>query len=351
MAKAKKLPSGSWRCLVYDYTDGDGKRHYKSFTSDDSTAQGKRDAEFEAAEYARTKEKQTIVSSSTLKNAIVSYIKAKENVLSPSTIRGYKVIQNVLENDYTTFLDVSIGKLDNKTYQLFINQISQSKSPKTVRNYNGLLTAVLAENGVSIKTSLPKKIRPSLYIPSDDDIKRILDETKGTDLEIPILLAAFGPMRRGEICALDSNHINGNIVHVEFNVVMNPERKWVIKAPKSYSGDRYIEFPDFVAEKLKSINGKVTNLEPNYLTEKFGNMIRRIDIPQFRFHDLRHYSASMQHALGIPDAYIMQRGGWGNDSVLKGIYRHALDSEQKRINGIINEHFSDICNTECNTKK
>ena len=33
MATAKKLPSGSWRCLVYDYTDTSGKRHYKSFTS------------------------------------------------------------------------------------------------------------------------------------------------------------------------------------------------------------------------------------------------------------------------------------------------------------------------------
>ena len=30
MAKAKKLKSGSWRCLVYDYTDASGKRHYKS---------------------------------------------------------------------------------------------------------------------------------------------------------------------------------------------------------------------------------------------------------------------------------------------------------------------------------
>ena len=32
MAKAKKLPSGSWRAQVYDYTDSEGKRHYRSFT-------------------------------------------------------------------------------------------------------------------------------------------------------------------------------------------------------------------------------------------------------------------------------------------------------------------------------
>ena len=34
MATAKKLPSGKWRALLYDYTDAQGKRHYESFTAD-----------------------------------------------------------------------------------------------------------------------------------------------------------------------------------------------------------------------------------------------------------------------------------------------------------------------------
>lgn len=33
MATAKKLPSGSWRCLVYTGTDINGRRKYKSFTA------------------------------------------------------------------------------------------------------------------------------------------------------------------------------------------------------------------------------------------------------------------------------------------------------------------------------
>lgn len=36
MAKPKKknqLPSGQFRVQVYDYTDDDGKKHYKSFTA------------------------------------------------------------------------------------------------------------------------------------------------------------------------------------------------------------------------------------------------------------------------------------------------------------------------------
>ena len=50
MAKAKKLPSGKWRALVYDYTDSNGKRKYQSFT-----AETKKEAEFLAAHYCLNK--------------------------------------------------------------------------------------------------------------------------------------------------------------------------------------------------------------------------------------------------------------------------------------------------------
>lgn len=44
----------------------------------------------------------------------------------------------------------------------------------------------------------------------------------------------------------------------------------------------------------------------------------------------RNYSASIQHAIGIPDSYIMQRGEWGNDGVLKSVYRHTMEQKQKK---------------------
>ena len=72
-------------------------------------------------------------------------------------------------------------------------------------------------------------------------------------MELPVLLAAFGPMRRGEICALTSDDISGNVVHVCKNMVINENKKWIIKTPKSYAGDRYIDYHDFFAEKLKGI--------------------------------------------------------------------------------------------------
>lgn len=200
-----------------------------------------------------------------------------------------------------------------------------------------------------LNTVLPKKVRPELYIPTDSEIKRLMSYVSGTELELPILLAAFGPMRRGEICALTTDNISGNRVHVCKNMVLNTEHEWIIKQPKSYAGDRYIDYPDFVAEKWKGLSGNITALNPNCITSRFSTVLRHAGLQHFRFHDLRHYSASIQHTLGIPDAYIMQRGGWVSDGTLKAVYRHALNDKEKEMSEIANEHFQELCNTKCNT--
>ena len=70
--------------------------------------------------------------------------------------------------------------------------------------------------------------------------------------------------------------------------------------------------------------------------------MERAGIPHFRFHDLRHYCASVQHALGVPDAYIMQRGGWGNDRVLKEVYRHALKDKVSEMDDKVYKYIESM---------
>jgi integrase len=194
----------------------------------------------------------------------------------------------------------------------------------------------------ALNTVLPKNIRPTLYIPSDEEVKHLIKCVAGTDLDLPILLAAFGPMRRGEICTLRSDNIKGNVVHVKENMVMTPSRVWEIKTPKSAAGDRFIEYPDFVAKKWAGIDGRITDLNPGMITNRFHRLLKREGMNNFRFHDLRHYCASIQHAIGVPDAYIMERGGWGNDGVLKNVYRHALKEKSDQMSNKTNAYFTSM---------
>ena len=338
MPTGRKLPSGSWRCRIYIGTEN-GKKKYKSFTSSDPSRKGKAEAEAAALEYKMTRKQTDCVM--TFDDAADRYIASVEPVTSVRTVRSYRDIKRLYLSDLA---GINVSDLTQDDIQNVINKYSVTLSPKTVRNIHGFISAVLRKYrpDFALRTILPKKVRPELYVPSDDDIKRLMAFCAGTDMELPILLAAFGPMRRGEICALDSKHIKGNVVHVCQNLVLDTKGKWILKQPKSYAGDRYIEYPDFVAKKWQGIEGRFVHCTPNTITKNFAKILERAGLPHFRFHDLRHYSASIQHALGIPDSYIMQRGGWSTDSTLKSVYRHAMDDKAKQMNDVANQHFSTL---------
>ena len=164
----------------------------------------------------------------------------------------------------------------------------------------------------------------------------------GTELEKAVLLAALGPLRRGEICALTSDDIKGNMITVRKSMVRDSENKWIIKEPKTFSSYRTVQMPDFVMEKIRDIKGPIISVKPDTLTMQFERIFKDSNIPKFRFHDLRHYSASIMHAIGIPDQYIMQRGGWSTDGIMKAVYRNTIDEQTVRMNAKINQYFNDI---------
>ena len=76
------------------------------------------------------------------------------------------------------------------------------------------------------------------------------------------------------------------------------------------------------------------------------------------FHDLRHLNASVMLALGVPDKYAMERGGWSSNNVLKSVYQHTFSTERKQVDDRIDRYFRDAfekttskwCNMKCNIK-
>lgn len=337
MAKAKKLPSGQWRALVYDYTDSSGKRHYESFT-----AETKKEAEFQAAEFALTK-KQRIKTIIPFSEAMKNFIAAKENVFSESTMCSYRYMERIFLKDYPKFCKTDIFKITQEQIQIVVNDQAAQFSPKTVRNRYGFISSVIKmyRPDIYLNVSLPQKVRPEIHIPTDEDIKKLINAIRGTELEIPVMLAAFGTMREGEICALTLDDLEGNVIHVSKSRVRTFDGEFVDKAPKTYSSDRFIEIPQFLADKIRE-KGYITTYKPNSILKALTRFLDKNGIERFRFHDLRHYSASVLHALNIPDVYIMQRGGWNTDTVLKSVYRHTMTDRQKEMNNKANSFFEEM---------
>lgn len=340
MATAKKLKSGSWRCLVYSHTDAHGKRHYESFT-----APTKKEAEALAANYAVTKDREERCDLN-FKQAMDFYIEMKEPVLSPSTIRGYDNMRKVLEADYDHLCRMNVSSIKKNDLQRVINDISGKKSPKTVRNYNGFIMAVIKQqrDGFDVHLTLPQKERPELHIPTDAEIKLLLKAIEGTTLEVPVLLASFGLMRRGEICAASIEDIEGTRIHVKHSLVKGKDGQHHKKVPKTFTSDRYVELPQFVIDKINA-QGFICNVQPHTLTVMLQKVLKRNNIPSFRFHDLRHYSCSIRSSLGIPTEYILEDGGWQTDYVMKNIYRHTLSDKKREFTAKTINHFNSLIDT------
>lgn len=337
MPTAKKLKSGNWNCLVYSHTTPDGKRHYESFT-----APTKQQAELKATKFAERK-KRNNSGGVTLGNAIERYIEAKRAVLSPSTIRSYT---NMSKSYFTSIQDIPIDRLTTEDMQTYLSKLSQSRAPKTVKNAYALITASIAFFNPEIKfaVQLPTRtVKPQLEA-SDEDIKALYEHASDW-LRICILLAAFGGLRRGEIASLKYKDISENSVYVHSDMIMDENNKWIYKEiPKNMSSVRIQRIPSKVIELIGTGDPEdfIIKYNPNTISKMFIKLRNRLGI-NIRFHDLRHYYASIGAILGVPDIYIADFGGWRHDSpVLKNTYQNNIKSVSEKYSDRMVNYFDNI---------
>ena len=151
-------------------------------------------------------------------------------------------------------------------------------------------------------------------------------------------------MREGEVCAVESTDFNGNFVRIDKSMVLTPENEWVIKVPKTYDSIRTVELPDFVVDAVKGIEGKIVDYNPHSLSIAFSRLLKKHNLPHFRFHDLRHYYVSSLHSINIPDKYIQAQGGWSTNYTMDRVYKHIMATQQGEFSTKISKHFNNVVN-------
>ncbi len=357
MATAKKLPSGSWRCLVYSHTDANGKRVYKSFTNDDPSSKGKRRCEADAAAWAATKERSLRTENLTVQEALAKYCELKSTVLSPATLASYK---RYAEQHFGMIERQRLVDLTPSILQAWVNELSSTPvktrakspdpggtvkclSPKTVCNVYGLMTAVLSVYAPELRfvVKLPQKIKKDLYAPTEAEVKQVIEYLAEHDKELykAVYIAAYGTLRRSEICALTVDDVEGCVIHVRKARVVDENYKIVEKTTKTYAGQRDVvmppDFPDLLPE-----SGRIVDLRPHQITQRFEDCLAALGLPHFRFHDLRAHAASVMHAIGIPNKYIMQRGGWKSSATLERIYERTLKDYEDEYTTLLMKHYA-----------
>lgn len=260
----------------------------------------------------------------TLANACDEYINAKDQTLSASTIKNYKVLTKQLKRDYK-IMKYCISDIDDFTLQKFINEYSKNHSPKTVRNTYGFFRVVirLFRKGFNPEVTLPQKIKYEPYIPVDADIKKMLDFVKGTEYEVVIKLGLNG-LRMSEALALTMNDIKDGEIRIN-KAKVRGEYGMVVKTTKTVASTRTIQVSKSLTDLIKS-KGYVTKCAPSSIENFLKRNYKKYSKEYFSFHKLRHYWTSKM-APNVPLQYLMAMGGWESDSTPRKIYRHALKDQ------------------------
>ena len=346
MAKAEKLPSGKWRCRVFLGRDANGKMIRRSFT-----ASSKKEAEEKAKRCEIQDKKGTRLDDAdmTVLNAVDRYISKKtaemeKGKISPTTLTAYDSYRRNLMDDIGAF---PVRKITDRILNEWISDLEENHSAKTIKNAWSLVRSSLMEvlprsTVIDWRIDLPGMSKKKVTVPKESDLKKLLQYLKGTDYDLYLacLLSAFGTMRRSELCALTADDVHGNVISVNKALVRDSEGNWILKTTKTEMSVRDIVMPDFVINALPT-EGNLININPSRISDRFFKVMTKLEIEKFRFHDLRHYSASIMHALGASNEIIMHRGGWSNDQTLNAHYRGNMSEYDAKFTEKLNDHFSE----------
>ena len=335
MANAKQMPSGNWRVQVFLGTNADGKKMKKSIT-----APTRWQAEMLAAEFLETV--QTARSKFTVAQAVRGYIDSKKNVLSPSTVYCYEII---LKNRLQMLMPLDIHDVDSFVMQRAINEEAATKTRKTIAEAKNLIGAALKMYGVNPQwnVTLPPKVPKVNELPTAEQVIRMI---RGTEIELPCLLAMWLSLRMSEVRGLQFGDIRDGVLTIQRSKLYLGTQDVIRDLNKTYNSTRRLVVPAYIQSLIDRIPHQsetdfIVPLGYKYIKNHLTKLAKANGY-QLTFHQLRHLNASVMLMLGIPDKYAMERGGWSSNGVLKSVYQHTFSAERKLVDERIDSFFNDL---------
>ena len=252
--------------------------------------------------------------------------------LRPSTFAGYK---SHIRNHIVPYIghvqlnQLTPAMLDNMFQQLFDKGLSNS----TVR-YAQRILSVSMEHARKYRyiehnpaRDIITKFGKQAKTPDPYTIEQMLSNVIGTEWEMPVVLAGMYGLRMSEIIGLRTTNID--LEKMQFGVVeqmpfkVPPGTKTITEMAPTKSNDRILPITeealpyflrqfDLIARQkaLTEAGGgvyydnKLFIAKPDgspqrrdRMSANFGQLIRHLEMPHIRFHDLRHTAATNMHQL------------------------------------------------------
>lgn len=350
---------GSTYSIVVDVgLDENGKRKQKWI----SGFKTKKEAEAALAELINEVESGTFIMSNNVK--VDKFLKywldnyAKPN-LSPTTVYGYEII---IEKHLTPFFkDIELQKLRPiDLQQYFINKKDELSGKTLLQHYRVLHKALnfafknklIKDNPIEY-VDPPKPNKYHAKVLSLEEIKRLLECLKGSDLEVIINVALALGLRRGELLGLKWSDINFDEETVTIrNNLVRAGSELIIKTPKSDSSNRTLKISKNIIDMLKKHKVKQNEIKlqlgenyknndlvfcnkdgsminPSTFSHIFSDFLKKNNLPQIRLHDLRHTNATLMLKSNISPKVAGNRLGHSTVTITLDLYSHVLTDMDK----------------------
>jgi len=364
--KRKTKTGHSWQVIIEAgfNSDGERKRLYR-------TVEGtKKEAERVMTQLLSELHQGTLIEPSKL--SVQEYLRSwmktyVEPNLSPTTIDGYGV--NIEKHIIPSIGHLRLQELSPLHLQRFYSDKLKSGrvdgkgglSAKSViyihRNIREALDHALRmqliPRNVADLVTLPKAKPFKSAVYDEEQLKTLVKIAQGTDMELPVAIAAALGLRRGELLGLkwENVDLDNKTISVRDNLVPTSKGS-VTKAPKSENSRRTLDFPEGLVivlrkhrrmqseRKLKlgatyCDQGHVCCQEdgrhwgPSYFSRKFAAFLKRHKLPHIRLHDLRHSNATLMLKYNVPAKVASQRLGHSNIGITLDLYSHVMSDMQK----------------------
>ena len=316
---------------VLNYKNAGGQRKTKWISLGLSEKGNKRKAEAELArlraEFEPPKEAGDLSSDMLFADYLLEWLEIAKGRLAHATYGAYQGLLKSTIVPYFRKKKLTLRELEARHLQMFYSEMLRRVTPNTVIHYHAVIhsalkyavkTDMLIQN-VADKVDRPRKNSFQPVFLSAEEMQKMFEALRGTKLELPVLVAAFYGLRRGEVVGLKWDAIDfeqGTISvkrTVTSTIIDGKYQEFEQQSAKTKSSLRTLpligSFREYFiqvkeAQELnKQVCGNCYNYEYDgfvfvdelgermrveYLTNAFPKFLESHGLRRMRFHDLRH---------------------------------------------------------------
>jgi integrase len=297
-----------------------------------------------------------------------------ENCQPAVRIRTYERYEQLVRLHLVpTIGRIPLQKLTPQQVQsLYTQKLKDGLSQTTVNTLHAMLHKALEDalrwnlvaRNVCDAVSPPRRNRYEIQPLTVEQAQQFLAAAHGHPLEALFVIAVSTGMRRGEMLAIKWQDIDlsTGTLHVRRIFTRARGNRYIEAEPKTEKSRRSIVLPALVVDLLSQHRARQLQvkkeageawqehnlvfttavgspLNPSKVVDRFKTLLKRAGLPDIRFHDLRHSTASILLGMGIHPKVVQELLGHNQISMTMDIYSHVMPTMHKEAMDRWNKEF------------